>query len=211
MSSGEIKILIVDDNPMMRLGLSGSLSVEPGLVVIGEAGSGNEALECVRKEQPDVITMDYQMPDENGLVVSEKILAEYPNSNIILLSAFDSEENIWNAVRVGVKGCLTKSSGDVEELVEAVRTVAAGETYFPAKICRKIEARSKQPDLSSRELDVLQLLAEGMSNKEIAKELKIADETVKHHISNLRVKLGAADRTQAVALAYKKGILRVGE
>lgn len=207
----EIRILIVDDNPMMRFGLRGSLSTEPGLEVIGEAANGEEALVFVRENQPDVITMDYKMPGDNGVVVTEKILEEFPASNIILLSVFDSEEDIWKAVQAGVRGYLTKTAGDVDELIHAVKTVVGGGFFFPEAIARKLKERRSQPDLSPREMDILKLLADGNTNKEMAGILAISSETVKDHLSNLREKLGAVDRTQAVVMAYKKGILHLNE
>ncbi len=207
----EIGVLVVDDNQMMRRGLRGSLDIEPDLRVIGEAANGEEALALVRQHKPDVITMDYQMPGDNGVVVTEKILEEFPAAKIILLSIFDSEEDVWNAVRAGVRGYLTKKSGDVKELLEAVRSVAAGGTYYPASIAGKLEERRKQPDLTKREMEILTLLADGNTNKEMARILDISDMTVKLHLANLREKLGAVDRTQAVVLAYKKGILHIEE
>ena len=205
----KIRILIVDDNPMMRMGLKGSLSCEPGMEVVGEASNGEDALLLVEEFRPDVITMDYQMPGYSGVVTTEKIKAKFPDANVILLSVFDSEEDILGAVRAGVKGYLTKKSGDIQELIDAVLTVSKGETYFPAAIAQKLKVRQEQPDLTARELQILKLLASGNSNKEMASELNISNETVKLHLSNLRDKLGAADRTQAVVLAYKKGILHL--
>lgn len=206
-----IRILVVDDNPMMRFGLSGSLSTEPGLDVVGEAANGEEAMAFVQEHRPDVITMDYKMPGDNGVEVTKKIIAEFPDANIILLSVFDSEEDIWNAVRAGVKAYLTKTAGDVDELIHAVNIVAGGGTFYPDAIAHKLRDRRKKPDLSPREMEILHLLAEGNSNKEMAATLNISGETVKAHLSNLREKLGAVDRTQAVVLAYKKGILHLGE
>ncbi|QBG46850.1 response regulator transcription factor [Verrucomicrobia bacterium S94] len=204
-----IRILVVDDNQLMRRGLIGSLEIEPDLKVIGEAASGEEALDFIKQETPDVITMDYQMPGDNGVVTCRKILEQLPEARIILLSVFDSEEDVWQAVRAGVKGYLTKKSGDADELLEAIRNVALGGDYFPPVIARKLEDRLKQPDLTKREMEILKLLAEGNTNKEMAEILGISDVTVKLHLSNLREKLGAVDRTQAVVLAYKKGILHI--
>lgn len=207
----QIKILVVDDNPMMRFGLRGSLSSEPGFEVIGEAANGAEALAFVRTHRPDVITMDYKMPGDNGVVTTENILREFPDANIILISVFDSEEDIWKAVQAGVKGYLTKTAGDVDELIAAVKTVCDGGVFYPEAIAGKLRKRRRMSDLSPREIEVLRLLAAGNSNKEIASALAISNETVKAHLSNLREKLGAADRTQAVVLAYEKGILHLNE
>ncbi|MDZ8118439.1 response regulator transcription factor [Pontiella agarivorans] len=206
-----IRILIVDDNPMMRFGLRGSLSSEEEFKVIGEAASGEEALAFVREHRPDVVTMDYKMPGGNGIKATTAILKDVPETKIILLSVFDSEEDIWKAVRAGVRGYLTKTAGDVDELIDAVKTVASGREFYPEIIAKKLRERRKMSDLSPREIEVLKLLAEGHSNKEMAVMLGIADETVKAHLVNLRSKLGAADRTQAVVIAYEKGILHLNE
>lgn len=210
MGDGEtIKVLVVDDNALLRLGLTETLSIEPGLEPVGSAANSEEALEQVRKLQPDVVTMDYQMPGEKGVECTAKILAEFPDTKVVLLSVFDSEEDIWKAVQAGVKGYLTKKAGEVEEVLEAIQEVAAGGTYFPAGIAQKLERRSEQDELTPREMEVLKLLAGGCSNKEIVDELGISLPTVKLHIANLREKLGASDRTQAVVFAFKRGILHL--
>ncbi|QBG46719.1 response regulator transcription factor [Verrucomicrobia bacterium S94] len=206
-----IRILIVDDNPMMRFGLRGSLSSEEGFKVIGEAASGEEALAFVREYRPDVVTMDYKMPGGNGIEATTEILKDVPETKIILLSVFDSEEDIWKAVQAGVCGYLTKTAGDVDELIDAVKTVAAGKEFYPEIIAQKLKERRKMSDLSPREVEVLKLLAAGHSNKEMAAALGISDETVKAHLANLRSKLGASDRTHAVVMAYEKGILHLNE
>lgn len=206
-----IRILIVDDNALLRLGLSGAFNVEPGLEAVGQAANAAQALEQVRALRPDIVTMDYKMPGENGVDCSQKILAEFPDTKILLVSAFESEEEIWNAVQAGVKGYLTKMAGEVEEVLEAVKEIAAGGTYFPAHIVQKIEDRSDKDDLTPRELEVLKLLADGCSNKEIIQRLGIQISTVKLHLANLRVKLDAADRTHAVSNAYKRGILKASD
>ncbi|MDF7824815.1 response regulator transcription factor [Pontiellaceae bacterium B12227] len=203
------RVLVVDDNALLRLGLTETFKIEPGLEPVGQAANAVEALELVRKLKPDVVTMDYQMPGDNGVECTKNILAEFPETKIVLLSVFDSEEDIWKAVQAGVKGYLTKKAGEVEEVLEAVQEVAAGGTYFPASIAAKLEERSGKDDLTPREMEVLKLLAGGCSNKEIVEELGISLPTVKLHIINLREKLKAADRTQAVVHAFKRGIIHV--
>ncbi len=207
----EIKVLVVDDNALLRLGLTETINIEPGLTPVGAAANSVEALTLYRKFRPDVVTMDYQMPGDSGLVCTQKIIAEFPDAKIILLSVFDSEEDIWKAVQAGVKGYLTKKAGEVEDVLEAIHEVAAGGTYFPAVIAQKLERRNDQESLTPREMDVLKLLADGCSNKEIVDALGISLPTVKLHIINLREKLGAADRTQAVVAAFKRGILHINE
>lgn len=206
-----ISVLIVDDNPLMCLGLSETISVEPVLKVIGEAANGEEALAFLESNRPDVITMDYQMPGDNGIEVTRKIMAVYPEAKIILLSVYDSEEDIWNAVQAGAKGYLTKKAGSGRALLDAIQTVAGGKDYFPEELERKLNLRRGKPNLTRREHEMLELLAAGRSNKEMADILNISVATVKIHIMNLRGKLGAVDRTQAVVIAYKRGILHLDE
>ncbi|QBG49253.1 response regulator transcription factor [Verrucomicrobia bacterium S94] len=203
------RILVVDDNALLRLGLTETFNIEPGLEPVGQAANGAEAIELVRSLKPDVITMDYQMPGDDGIETTRKILAEFPYIKVVLLSVFDSEEDIFKAYKAGVRGYLTKKAGEVEEVIEAVQEVAKGGTYFPAAIAAKLEGRKEKDDLTPREMEVLQLLAEGCSNKEIVNRLGISLPTVKLHIINLREKLKAADRTQAVVHAFKQGILHL--
>ncbi|VGO11893.1 Response regulator protein VraR [Pontiella desulfatans] len=202
-------VLVVDDNALLRLGLTETISIEPGLEPVGAAANSEEALRLVRKLKPDVVTMDYQMPGESGIECTRKILAEFPETKVVLLSVFDSEEDIWKAVQAGVKGYLTKKAGEVEDVLEAIQEIAAGGTYFPAGIAQKLERRRGKESLTPREMQVLTELANGLSNKEIAEVLKISMPTVKLHIVNLREKLDAADRTQAVVHAFKRGILHL--
>lgn len=201
--------MVVDDNAMLRFGLIGAVTYEDGLEIVGEAASAEEALERYRELQPDVVTMDYKMAGENGAECTRKIMIEFPTAKIILFSVFESEEDIWKSVQAGAKGYLTKNAGAVEDMMEAIHEVAAGNTYFPAIIARKLENRKQQEELTPRELEVLQLLGEGKSNKELVEHFDISLSTIKHHITNIREKLGAADRTQAVIIAYKRGILHI--
>ncbi|VGO22433.1 response regulator [Pontiella sulfatireligans] len=205
----EIRVLVVDDNALLRLGLTETITIEPGLEPVGAAANATEALELVRELRPDVVTMDYQMPGESGVECTRKIMEEFPDTKVVLLSVFDSEEDIWQAVQAGVKGYLTKKAGEVEDVLEAIHEIAAGGTYFPAGIAQKLERRSGQDSLTPREMEVLTLLAEGCSNKQIVDRLGISLATVKLHILNLREKLDAADRTQAVVHAFKRGIIHL--
>ncbi|MDF7825179.1 response regulator transcription factor [Pontiellaceae bacterium B12227] len=208
----KVRVLVVDDNALMRLGLTEAIAIEPDLEVAGEAGNSEEALSMFRNTQPDVITMDYQMPGgETGIECTRNIISENPDAKVILLSVFDSEEDIYQAQRAGVKGYLTKKSGGVRDVISAIQEVAAGGSYFPAAIAAKLEKRLRQPDLTPREMDVLELLAEGNINKEIGDILGISLATVKLHMGNLLEKLNAADRTQVVVIAYKRGILHLDD
>lgn len=211
MNDNEITVVVVDDNALLRLGLTETISIEPGLKAVGQAANAEEAYQMVRELEPDVVTMDYQMPGENGIECTKKLMKEFPKLKVILLSVFDSEEDIFKAVNAGVKGYLTKKAGEVEEVVEAIHEVANGSTYFPAGIAQKLERRNEASSLTARELEVLELLAEGLSNKEIVDRLGISLSTVKLHIINLREKLEANDRTQAVVHAFRRGILHLDD
>ncbi|MDZ8117554.1 response regulator transcription factor [Pontiella agarivorans] len=211
MSEPQISVLIVDDNAMMRIGLSQTMTVEPGVTPVGAASNGAEAFDMYLALRPDLVIMDYQMPYESGVDCSRRILKEDPEAKIIFFSVFESEEDIWNAVQAGVRGYLTKKASEVDELMEAIHEVARGGTYFPAGMLRKIERRKEKPELTPRERDVLKQLAEGRSNQEIVDALNISLPTVKMHIVHIREKLGAQDRTQAVVIACKQGLLRLEE
>ncbi|MDZ8117707.1 response regulator transcription factor [Pontiella agarivorans] len=207
----KVRVLMTDDNAVMLMGLQQVISVDPELEPVGSAENGEEALERYRTLQPDVVTMDYDMPGWSGVETTAKIIREFPDARIILLSVFESEEDVWSAVQAGVKGYLTKKAGEIEDVLEAIHEVAAGGTFFPAAIARKIETRRNQPELSGAEMAVLRLLGRGLCNKEIVDELGISAAMVKFHIVNLREKLGAADRTQAVIIACQRGLIRLEE
>ncbi|MDZ8118770.1 response regulator transcription factor [Pontiella agarivorans] len=209
--SDVITVLVVDDNLLLRMGLMEIIAQEEGVEAVGMAANGAEAFTQVKALRPDVVTMDYQMPDEDGAACTRRILAAYPGTKVILLSVFDSEEDIWRAVQAGVSGYLTKKAGEVEGIVEAIHSVMQGGTYFPARIAQKLAQRKEQEELTPRELEVLEFLADGNSNKDMAEILGISLGTVKVHIQNLREKLGAVDRTDAVAIGFKRGLLRLEE
>ncbi|QBG46737.1 response regulator transcription factor [Verrucomicrobia bacterium S94] len=209
--SERIRVMIVDDNAVLLVGLMQVIAADPLLESAGYAESGEDAVELYRRLRPDVVTMDYEMPGWNGVETTKAILEEFPAAKIILLSVYEKEEDVWQAFRAGVKGYLTKRAGEVEDILEAIHEVAAGGTFFPAGIAQKIEYRKNQPELSVAEMSVLQWLSRGLCNKEIAERLVISEAMVKFHIVNLRKKLGAADRTQAVVAACKRGLIRLEE
>ena len=204
----KISVLVVDDNALLRKGLRGTISDEEDMVCVGEAANGVEALEQFRKLQPDVVTMDYRMPNEDGLEASKKIFAEFPDVRIVFLSTYEGEEDIWNAWQAGAVGYLSKSEIS-KSIVEAIREVGAGHSYFPAAIARKLEARKERDSLTPRETEVLQLIVEGNCNKEIMVKLGISDGTVRVHVSKVLEKLGAMDRTQAAVTALTQGIIHL--
>ncbi len=207
----DVRILVVDDNALMRVGLSETISIEPNFTCVGAAGNAEIALEMVRELRPDVVTMDYKMPGKNGVECSRDILAEFPETKILLLSVFDKEEEVWQAVQAGVKGYLPKNDGEIEEVIEAINEIADGGTYFPAYLAQKIEFRETQTKLSKREMEMLKLLAKGMSNQEIGDAMDMSLPNVKFNMVNLRKKLGAIDRTQALVIALKRGLISLDE
>ena len=206
-----IKVLVVDDNALLRMGLTHAIESEDIFSIVGEASNGEEALQLYKKVRPDVVTMDYQMPGIDGATCTKEIINYDPDAKIILLTVRETVEDIWNAVQAGCKGYLTKRAGEVEEVLSAIGEVANGNTYFPAQIAKKIEDRESLEALTPRELEVLIGLSEGLSNKEIMEKLHLSEGTVKLHLTNLRNKLGAADRTQAVVEGVKRGLVQLND
>jgi DNA-binding NarL/FixJ family response regulator len=203
-------ILVVDDHFATRLGLSVPINNESDLKVVAEAGTGAKALELYRQHRPDIVLMDYHLPDQTGVETLAQLRKEFPKVRCIIFTIFDGEEDIYRAVVAGAKAYLTKSS-EWEEVLQAIRAVAADQIYFPPEIARKIKDREKRTPLTARELDILKLLVKGHSTKEIVDILKLSMGTIRLHISLILDKLDAFDRTNAVAIAIERGIVRVGE
>lgn len=209
-TSKTIRVQIVDDHFATRLGLATPIHSEPDMTVVAEASTGARALELYREQQPDVVIMDYKLPDQSGVETLEAIRAEFPGVRALMLTIFDGEEDIYRAVTAGARGYLTKSA-ECEEVLRAIREVAAGRSFFPADIAAKLQAREKRKPLTPREIEILRLLAKGHSTKEIVDLLGVSMGTVRLHISVLLEKLEAFDRTRAVAVAIERGIVRLGE
>lgn len=205
----KIRLLLVDDHFIVRMGLAGSLNQEPDLQVVAEADSGGSAVAAYLEHRPDVTLMDGRLPDFHGSVAVTRIRESDPDARVILISIDETEEDIHRAVSAGVRGYLPKSVAR-SELLEAIHAVATGGTYFPASIAARMEARKDRPELTPRELDVLRLVALGRANKQIADELGIAEITAKVHVSRIMEKLGAPDRTRAVTLAMELGLVHSG-
>ncbi|WP_188188981.1 response regulator [Nonomuraea sp. SYSU D8015] len=219
-----ISVALVDDEAMIRVGLRLVLSGEPDIEVVGEASDGAEALDLVARTRPDVVLMDVRMPRMDGLEASRRLVRDHPDSKVIVLTTFDEDAHVAAALRAGVSGFLLKVAPP-EHLVEAVRTVAAGGGLLdPAVTLRVIAAFAGQPDpsragsraaelesLTPRETDVLKLLAQGLTNTQIAARLHLGEATVKTHLSRVLMKLGLTTRVQAVVFAYESGLVRPGE
>lgn len=216
-----IRVLIADDQHMVRSGLRSLLDGEPDLAVVAEAGDGSAAVSAVRLHRPDVALMDIRMPVLDGLEATRRIVEEAIATRVLVLTTFNLDEYVFAALRAGASGLLLKDA-TAEELVGAVRTVAAGEALLDPTVTRRVidafvaapELRSGEELLSrltAREADVLRLLARGRSNPEIARELHVSEATAKTHVSSVLTKLGLRDRVQAVISAYETGLVRPGD
>ena len=200
-----ISVVIADDHPVVRQGLATILDSQPDIEVVAEAANGEEAFELYNRMHPDVLLLDLRMPKKSGLQVTAE-LASQPGRKpgIVVITSFDGEENIRQALSAGAKAFLFKES-DPEEIRDAVRSVARGEKYVPANIGLKLADSVSRPQLSKRESEVLQYLARGRSNKEIGQSLCVSEGTVKHHVKSILSKLDAIGRTEALAIAARRG------
>jgi DNA-binding NarL/FixJ family response regulator len=212
-----IRVLIVDDDALMRAGLRGVLSSDATIEVVGEASDGRDAVHRARLHAPDVVLMDVRMPDLDGIAATERLLTEAPGVRVVILTTFEQDDYIFGALRAGASGFLLKRTRP-EELIAAIHTIAAGDSLLsPSVTSRVIERMARQPapdashnsrldQLTPRELEVLALVARGRSNGEIAAELVIEESTVKTHVKRILLKVAARDRVQAVIFAYETGL-----
>jgi len=207
MRERRIRVMVVDDHPIVRQGVIAVLGNQPDIEMAGEAASGREAIERHRESRPDVTLMDLRLPDISGVEAIRRIREEAPDSRFIVLTTYDGDEDIHQALEAGARAYLLKDSF-TEEVVETVRAVHGGARRVPEAIARRLAERPPLSDLSPRELEVLRLVARGMTNKDIADELGIAEGTVKIHVTRLLGKLGVDDRTAAVMIALQRGIIR---
>jgi two-component system NarL family response regulator len=206
--SEEIKLLVVEDHHIVRQGLVALLNTVPGMAVVAEASDGDAGVELFRKHQPDVTLMDLRLPKLGGAEAVAKIRSEFPAARIIVLTTFDGDEDIYRALQAGARGYLLKGMfGD--ELLDAIRVVHAGKTRIPPVVAERLANRMGGSALTGRELEVLQLIVAGQSNKEIGGTLSISEATVKSHINNLLSKLGVTDRTQAATTAIQRGLVHL--
>ena len=218
-----IKVLLVDDQTLIRQGIRLLLEIEADIQVVGQAANGREALEQVKSLHPDVVLMDVRMPEMDGVVATRLLSEHFPEVNVIILTTFEDDETVFEGLKAGARGYLLKDISS-EEMAQAVRKVAAGEALIEPRLTSKVLAEfsrlaaatdrhsSAQPGtlpvpLTERELEVLQALAHGLSNREIAGQLVITEGTVKNHVSSLIEKMGVRDRTQAVLKGQELGLL----
>jgi DNA-binding NarL/FixJ family response regulator len=205
-NSKPIRILVVDDHFMVRMGLSASLNVEPDMEVVSEVGKGEAALEAYRQHCPSLVLMDLRLPGMSGTECTAAILHEFPDAHILMLSTHSGEEEIYRAMQAGARGYVLKSIVR-EELLRAIREVHQGRRYLDPIVASLLTERLFHRSLTSRELEVLRMVAQGLGNKEIAKALSIAEVTVKLHVSHVLEKLNVKDRTEAATAALKRGII----
>ncbi|HLJ12924.1 MAG TPA: response regulator transcription factor [Bryobacteraceae bacterium] len=204
-----IRVLCVDDHPLVRKGIASILANETDMRLVAEAGSGREAVEFFRLHRPDVTLMDLRLPDLDGIEATKAIRQEFPDARIIALTSYDGDQDIYRALEAGVRGYILKEMVHTEVL-RAVRIVHSGKRLMPQEVAERISEYFPQIALTPREVEVLAFVAQGLANKEIADHLGTASGTVKMHIQNILAKLGAADRTHAVTIAIERGILHLG-
>jgi DNA-binding NarL/FixJ family response regulator len=209
-SAKEIRILVVDDHPVVRKGLGSMLDGQSRLRVVGMVASGQEALSSLANVRPDVILMDLRMPEMDGIDAIIALRAARPNIRILVLTNYQTDEDIFNAVQAGALGYLVKSAPQ-EDIVHAIHTVHQGKRCFPPAIASKLVSRLSHSMLSPREVEVLQCLADGLTNKEIGSILRISDKTARNHVISLLAKLEAKGRTEAVTIGIRKGLIRVAQ
>jgi DNA-binding NarL/FixJ family response regulator len=221
MSPGPVRVLLVDDDDLMRAGLRAVLRSDPAVEVVGEAANGRSAVTAARTHRPDVVLMDVRMPDLDGIAATREVLGVSPEIRVVILTTFEQDDHIFGALSAGASGFLLKRTSP-EELLAAIRTVAAGDSLLSPSVTRIVVDRvARQPvagaaadgrldDLTPREREVLALIARGLSNGEIGAELVIEESTVKTHVKRILMKLGLRDRIQAVIFAYESGVTRPG-
>ncbi|MFI5378553.1 MAG: response regulator [Tepidisphaerales bacterium] len=205
-----IRVLCADDHPLVRKGIASILENEADMQLVAEAGNGRDAVAQFRQHRPDVTLMDLRMPEMDGVAAVRAIRQEFPDARIIALTSYDGDQEIHRALDAGVRGYLLKEMVHTEVL-RAIRIVHSGKRLVPEAVAQRLGEHHPQAALTPREIEVLSLVAEGLSNQEIGTRLGTAGGTVKMHIQNILGKLGAADRTHAVTIAIHRGILRLGQ
>jgi DNA-binding NarL/FixJ family response regulator len=203
-----IRILAVDDHALLRQGIAVLVNGESDMKLVAEASDGQEAIDKFRLHRPDVTLMDLQMPVLNGIEAIIGIRSEFPNARIIVLTTYTGDVQVLRALKAGARGYILK--GHVRrELLDTIRAIHAGQKRIPPEVAAELAEHAADEDLTSREIDVLRLIASGNANKEIAHQLSVAEETVKSHVTNILAKLGANDRTHAVTIGLKRGIIEL--
>jgi two-component system NarL family response regulator len=211
MSSDEkIRVMIVEDHFMVRVGLVSIINSQPDMLIVAESKNGLEAVELFAEVQPDVTLMDLRIPGIDGVKAISAIMKDYPQARIIVISTYGGDEDIFRAMQAGARGYFLKHV-EAQDLIDAIRAVHAGECRLPPEVASRLVERMHRSELSPREMEVFELIAKGLSNKEIASKLSISEGTVRVHISHLLAKLGCSDRAQAVSEAFRRGIVHLSD
>jgi DNA-binding NarL/FixJ family response regulator len=206
--SGTIRILTVDDHALLRKGIAALVNAEPDLKLVAEASTGEDAVAEFARHRPDITLMDLQLPNMSGIDAAIAIRKDFPNARIIVLTTYPGDVQVVRALKAGARGYLLKGMVN-RDLLETIRAVHAGQKRIPPEVAAEVAEHTAEDDLTSREIEVLRLIAAGNANKEIANQLSIAEETVKSHVTNILAKLHAKDRTHAVTTALKRGFIRI--
>jgi two-component system, NarL family, response regulator len=203
-----IRVLVIDDHPMIRAGLIATISPEPDMEVIASAENGKDGVELYRQHKPDVALMDLKMPDMGGVEAIRAIRADFPLAKIVVLSTYERSEEIYQAMQAGAVTYLLKNTRS-EKMIGVIRKVAAGGRPVPPEVAQKLADRMFESDLTNREIEVLDLIARGLRNKEIADRLNITEQTAQSHVKSILAKLSVHDRTEAVTIAIRRGIVHI--
>ena len=206
--SAQIRVLSVDDHPLLNEGIAALINNQPDMRLVGQASSGSEAIQKYREHRPDVTLMDLRLPDMNGIDTLIAIRGEFPEARLIMLTTFEGDVDIQRALEAGARGYVLKSMPP-QELVGVIRQVHAGKKRIPSEVAARLADHLGEEDLTGREIEVLRKVAQGNRNRDIAEQLFIAEDTVKVHLKHIMDKLGARDRTQAVAIALRRGIIQL--
>jgi two-component system, NarL family, response regulator len=204
----KIRVVLADDHPVVRDGLAAMINQQPDMSVVAEAGDGEEAIAHFNAHQPDVMVLDLRMPRRDGVSVVQEVLERDPKARLLIMTTYDGDEDIFRCLSQGAKGYLLKDAPR-QEILSAIRAVSEDRPYTSSSIAAKALQRMGRPSLTGREVGVLQLLAEGRSNKDIARQLGIGEGTAKTHVKSILTKLDAISRTEAVAVAHKRGLIRL--
>ena len=207
-SASRITVLSVDDHDLVRKGIAAILSAEPEIELVGEANNAQEAVRLFARHRPDVTLMDLRLPDRSGIEVTREIRSQFPDARIIALTSYDGDQDIYRALEAGVRGYLLKEIVHTE-VIRAIRIVHSGKRFMPAEVSQQLSGFFPEVALTPREVEVLTLVARGMGNKEVGDMLGTAAGTVKAHVQSILGKLGAKDRTHAVAIAIRRGIIHL--
>jgi two-component system, NarL family, response regulator len=204
----KIRVILADDHPVVRDGLAAMVNQQADMEVVAEAGDGDEAIALYEQHQPDVMVLDLRMPKRDGVAVVQRVLEINPKARLLIMTTYDGDEDIFQCLSQGAKGYLLKDAPR-QEILSAIRAVSEDRPYTSSSVAAKALQRMAKPSLTQRELDVLELVAQGRSNKDIARRLSITEGTAKTHVKSILTKLDAISRTEAVAVAHKRGLIRL--